>query len=370
MNARPQRIALAAGGTGGHLFPAIALGRELRQRGYIPHLFTDKRGMRFLQQSDWRDEHVTLLAAATFAGKRNAWQYFLSGATIVGAILAAWILLGRVRACAAVGFGGYPSFAPLLAARLRFVPVCLHEQNAVFGRANKILAPLARAVAFAFPSNARANAVVTGTPVREEVLGLRDVPYSAPQASDPFRILVFGGSQGARIFSDTMPQVFNLLPESLRSRIHITQQCRGEDIDAIERSYRQASMVFECAPFFPDLPQRIAGAHVVIARAGASTIAELAVIGRPAILLPLPNTLDADQLHNANTFKRQGGAWVLEQNTALADEMARLLRECMESPEILEQAANRAKSFGKPDAARRLADVVESVAKPSSRLSP
>ena len=369
MNSRPSRIALAAGGTGGHLFPAIALGRELQRRGYIPHLFTDKRGMHFLQQSDWRDEHVTSLAAATFAGKKNLRQYFLACKTIVTAIIAAWKLFGRMRACAAVGFGGYPSFAPLLAARLRGVPVCLHEQNAVFGRANKALAPLARVVTFAFPSSAKPDTVVTGTPVRDEVLAARDIPYSVPQASEPFRILVFGGSQGAHILSSAMPEVFNLLPESLRSRIHVVQQCRDEDIGVLERNYQQADIAFECAPFFSDLPQRIANAHIVIARAGASTIAELTVIGRPSILLPLPGTLDADQFHNADILKRHGGAWVLEQNAELANEMARLLRECMESSAILAQVASKAKNFGKPDAAKRLADVVEHTARSSSRLS-
>ena len=369
MNTCPPRIALAAGGTGGHLFPAIALGRELQRRGYVPHLFTDKRGMRFLQKSDWRNEHVTLLAAATFAGKKNARQYFLAGATIIGAVIAAWRLLGRVRACVAVGFGGYPSFAPLLAARLRGIPVCLHEQNAVFGRANKILAPLAKVVAFAFPSNAKPNATVTGTPVREEVLALRNVPYSAPQVSEPFRILVFGGSQGARILSSAMPEIFNLLPESLRSRIHVVQQCRDEDIDELKRSYQQTGIVFECAPFFSDLPQRIANAHIVVARAGASTIAELTVIGRPSILLPLPDTLDADQFHNANILKRHGGAWVFEQDATLVKEMAHLLHECMESPAVLEKVAVKARDFGKPDAAKRLADIIEHAVQPSSRLS-
>lgn len=366
------RVAIAAGGTGGHLFPALALGKELSRRGYVPVLLTDERGMGFLRdgaiQQDLNEYRIVLVAAATFAGKRGPRQYLSTGSSIVKGIITSWRLLGRKPVCASIGFGGYPSFAPLLAARLRGVPVCLHEQNAVFGRANRFLSPFASAIAFAFPVPEsdrlphRTHSVVTGTPVREEVLALR-ATYRAPDPDEAFRLLVFGGSQGAQVLSRTMPLALARLPAGMRIRLRITQQCRREDIADLNRSYDESGIVYESAPFFADLPRRISSAHLVLARAGASTIAELAVIGCPAILLPLPRSLDSDQARNADALVQAGGAWSLFETPDLARELAGLLAACMQKPHRLLSAGEAAKAFGKPDAALRLADLVESVIK-------
>ena len=371
----PPRIALAAGGTGGHLFPALALGRELRKRGYIPLLLTDKRGMGVLSNStdldDWDDDDIVVVEAATFAGKKSLGRYLGAAVRILAGIFSSWRLLGRRRVRVAIGFGGYPSFAPLLAARLRGVPICLHEQNAVFGRANKMLAPYARAIAFAFPSHGSraADSVVTGTPVREEVFALRAQPYHPPEPDAPFHLLVFGGSQGAKILSEVMPEVLTRLPQEQRARLKITQQCRQEDIAALNRLYDQAGVAYETAPFFADLPRRMSAAHLVLARSGASTIAELTVIGRPSLLLPLPNTLDSDQEKNAAALTQAGGAWTLSQTSTLAEELAARLLDCMKSASLLQQASDAARGFGRPDAAARLADLVESIAKAKSKAA-
>ena len=377
---RPLCIALAAGGTGGHLFPALALGRELSRRDCNPVLLTDARGMKFLRPSSphgalpegWCKERIILVAAATFTGKRGVGQYIRAGADILTGLVASWRVLGRLQARAAVGFGGYPSFAPLLAARLRGIPLCVHEQNAVFGRANRMLAPFARVLcvtqlaraelaagAFAFPpSRVVPRAVVTGTPVREELLSM-NAPYHAPRTDAPFQLLIFGGSQGARVLSRTLPQTMALLPVPLRSRLRIVQQCRQQDIAALNRYYEQAEIHHETAPFFADLPQRMCAAHLVLARAGASTIAELALLGRPAILLPLPGSLD--QKKNTAAITQAGGAWTLHETPDLAARLAHLLQSCMQHPQCLQDVAKAVRTFAKPDAASHLADVVESM---------
>ena len=365
----PPCIAIAAGGTGGHLFPALALGRELSRRGYAPVLLTDARGMKLLQHGDlpqgWRQNQIISVPAATPYGKRGVGQYLRAAADILAGVTASWRVLARLQAHAAVGFGGYPSFAPLLAARLRNIPVCVHEQNAVLGRANRMLAPLARAIAFALPPSTYvrwSHYVVTGTPVREEALAAA-VPYQAARPEEAFRLLVFGGSQGARVLSETLPEVLTLLPTTLQARLRITQQCRQEDIAALEHCYDKVEIDYEAAPFFADLPRRMSEAHLVLARAGASTIAELAVIGRPAILLPLPHSLDSDQEKNAAALTQAGGAWTLRETENLASDLARLLQTGMEQPQQLRQLADASRHFGRPDAVMRLADLVESLIK-------
>ena len=360
-----SRIALAAGGTGGHLFPALALGRELSRRERIPVLFTDARGMRLLEQGalpqGWSEERVISVAAATFSGKRGIGQYMRAGTDLCAGLHASWRALGRLRVRAAVGFGGYPSFAPVLAARLRGIPVCVHEQNAVLGRANRALAPFARVVAFALPPPVgMARAVVTGTPLREELLSL-NAPYRAPSDDEDFRLLVFGGSQGARVLSRILPQALALLPVRQRARLRIVQQCRRQDLAALNQCYRQAEIRHETAPFFADLPRRMSEAHLVVARAGASTIAELAQLGRPAILLPLPGSLDSDQAQNAATVTSAKAAWTLHEGEDLAARLAQRLQSCLQHPQRLQDVAEAIRAFAVPDAAVLLADAVESM---------
>ena len=371
---RSPTIALAAGGTGGHLFPALALGRELSRRGCETALLTDRRGMRLLRENqnlvDWRQERVREIPAATPYGRRGLGQSVRAAAILVAGVVASWRELRRIKADAAVGFGGYPSFAPLLAARLRGLPVCIHEQNAVLGRANRMLAPFARVVALAFPQTIHAEkipgSVVTGLPVREDVLSAA-APYVPARVEENFRLLIFGGSQGARALSLILPKALASLPQETRARLRVIQQGRREDIADLERAYDALGIPRECAPFFADLPHRMSAAHLVIARAGASTVAELAALGRPSVLLPLPGSLDSDQEKNAAALTRGGGAWMLREGEGCVEELSDLLRRAVTCPQHLNEMAQAARRFGKPDAAALLADVVEGMRTRSAR---
>jgi UDP-N-acetylglucosamine--N-acetylmuramyl-(pentapeptide) pyrophosphoryl-undecaprenol N-acetylglucosamine transferase len=259
-----------------------------------------------------------------------------------------------------IGFGGYPTYPPLVAARLRAIPTAIHEQNAVLGRANKLLAKGVTAIATSFDrtkfldGRLAEKSVLTGNPVRKAVLEAAALGFLPPLSDSPIRI--FGGSQGARFFSDVVPLALFALSDMLRARLRVVQQAREEDIERVRDAYSEAGIKAEIASFFTDLPARMADAHLVIGRAGASTVAELTVIGRPSILVPLPHALDNDQLNNARRLEEAGGAWCFEQRTLsperLADELERLLK----APDSLAAAAKAAKNTGRPDAVRNLAD--------------
>jgi UDP-N-acetylglucosamine--N-acetylmuramyl-(pentapeptide) pyrophosphoryl-undecaprenol N-acetylglucosamine transferase len=353
---------LAAGGTGGHLFPAFALAQELGRRGIAVDLVTDMRADRY--EAGFPARAVYRVPSATTAGKSivgKGWAAF----RLARGIWASWRLLGRVRPAAVVGFGGYPCFPPLVAARLRGLPTALHEQNAVLGRANRMLAKKVTAIAASFertrfldgPLLAKVRA--TGNPVRDAVVGWARQRYEPPRAGGPYALLVVGGSQGARFFADAVPPALALLPPQIRASTVVVQQCREEDLQRVEDAYRAAGIRARLAPFFANLPEEMAKAHLVICRAGASTVAELAVMGRPAILVPLPHALDNDQLQNALRLADAGGGWCLEQKNYsaafLAEEIARLLTE----PNRLARAAAVARSRGRPAAVTDLADLVE-----------
>lgn len=269
-----------------------------------------------------------------------------------------------MKPAAVVGFGGYPSVPPLAAAQLRGVPTIVHEQNGVMGRANRLLAPRATVIATGFPrldkasDKIRAKAVHVGNPVRPAVIAAADVPYDAPARDGAFRILVFGGSQGARVMAEVVPHAVAKLDPALRSRIEVVQQARGEDLAAVTDLYASAGVTAECAPFFNDLPQRMARAHLVIGRSGASSVAELAIIGRPSILVPLPHSLDQDQLTNANALAEIGGAEVVIQERFTPDNLAERLTTLVSAPEGLAAQAEAARKLAAPDAAARLADLV------------
>jgi UDP-N-acetylglucosamine--N-acetylmuramyl-(pentapeptide) pyrophosphoryl-undecaprenol N-acetylglucosamine transferase len=285
--------------------------------------------------------------------------------TLSKGIHAALRLLGKVKPAAVVGFGGYPSFPPLLAARLRGIPAALHEQNAVLGRANRLLAPRVAAIATSFDSvqlldgAAKAKARVTGNPVRRAVLDCAMRPYTVAEPSGPFSLLVFGGSQGARFLSDTVPLALTLLPSDIKRRLQVVQQCRQEDQERVRQAYAQCGLAAELAPFFHNLPERMAAAHLVIARSGASTVAELAVLGRPSILVPLPHALDNDQLENATRLAESGGAWCIGQRELTPERLAHEIERLCRSPSELVRAAAAARAQGRPEAAQRLADLVE-----------
>jgi UDP-N-acetylglucosamine--N-acetylmuramyl-(pentapeptide) pyrophosphoryl-undecaprenol N-acetylglucosamine transferase len=281
---------------------------------------------------------------------------------------AAWRVLGRLRPAIVVGFGGYPTVPPVLAASLRGIPTLIHEQNGVIGRANRLLASRVTAIATGFPGvvdkdpRLSAKATHTGNPVRPAVVVAAQTPYPPLVSDGPLRLLVFGGSQGARVMAEIVPPAVERLAPALRRRLHITQQARAEDLAAVQGIYGRLQVTADAAPFFADLPARMAGSHLTVSRSGASTVAELAAIGRPAILVPLPHALDQDQLANANALERAGGAIRLHQSEFTPERLAAEITALASAPARLGAMAQAAKSMGAVDAADRLADLVLRIA--------
>jgi UDP-N-acetylglucosamine--N-acetylmuramyl-(pentapeptide) pyrophosphoryl-undecaprenol N-acetylglucosamine transferase len=356
-------IVLAAGGTGGHLFPAEALGHELKARGYQVHLVTDSRAERFAGKFPADEIHV--VPSATI-GSKNPIAVAKALYTLWRGIRAARALFNRLKPRAVVGFGGYPTVPPLLAASGMGIPTVIHEQNAVMGRANKMLAGKVKAIAGGFlPEGAGQYAgktVVTGNPVRPGVIAASEMPYRPSGTEDRFNLVVFGGSQGAQFFSNAIPSAICLLDEPERKRLNIVQQARPEDRDTVVSSFDRLGMQAEVSPFFANMPAKIADASLVISRSGASTVSELAVIGRPSVLVPYPYALDHDQAANAAALKAKGGAEVIAQSALSPEKLARIIRTAMAEPERLAGVAAAAKQTGKPDAAKALGDLVETVA--------
>jgi UDP-N-acetylglucosamine--N-acetylmuramyl-(pentapeptide) pyrophosphoryl-undecaprenol N-acetylglucosamine transferase len=362
--AKKGTVLIAAGGTGGHLFPAQALALELGSRGWRIELATDERVATYGQ--DFPAAKVHLIASATPSGSGAVGKMKAALLLALGT-LAAMALVLRVHPKAAIGFGGYPTVPPILAASLLGVPTLVHDANAVLGRANAFLAPRVRAIAISSPNiklrrAVGARVVETGNPVRPGVLEAAKRPYSTRRAEDPFRMLVFGGSQGARAFSELVPPALEKLDGATRARLQIVQQCRPEDLESVRQRYGALGLRAELAPFFRNLPELMAQSHLVIARSGAGTVTELAVIGRPAILVPLPGAIDQDQRANAGAFALKGGAVLIEQKDLTPQRLAAEIENFVEHPEALEEIARKAKAFGRLDAVERLADLVEAVA--------
>lgn len=358
-------ILLAAGGTGGHLFPASSLAAALARRGVPVDLATDDRALKYGGEFPARAIHAIPSATTTEAG---AFAKVKAAVTLGRGVLVARGLLKRLNPRAVVGFGGYPTVPPLIAAWLAGAPSVLQEQNAVMGRANRFLAPRVSLIATGFPDlkgvgpALKAKLRYTGNPVRPAVLAAAETPY--PGRDDGvLRVLVTGGSQGARVMSDIVPAALALLTPQERARLHLTQQARGEDKARVAAACAAINFPVELAEFFADLPARIAGAHLVIGRAGASTVSELAVIGRPSILVPFPHALDQDQAANAAVLAASGAAQVIAQREFTPQWLAARLSEALADPAGLEAAARSAKAAGVSDAAERLADLVMSIAR-------
>ncbi len=356
-----SRLAVvAAGGTGGHLFPAQALAEALIARGWRVVLATDERGAAYA--GAFPAEERIALSAATFR-PGDPLGMVRAGVAIVRGVSQAMSAFRRLRPSVVVGFGGYPSLPALIAAVLGGRRTVIHEQNAVMGRANRLLAGQVSAIACAFPTllkapeRVAARAQVVGNPVRPEIRALADRAYTAP--SGPLRLLVTGGSQGARLLSELTPRAVALLPEAVRCRLSVQQQTRAESIDDARRLYGDALVEAEIAPFFSGMAERLAGAHLMIGRSGASTVCEIAVAGRPSILVPLKIALDDDQGQNARLLAEAGGAVVLREDGLTAETMAGVLADLLADPARLTQMAAAARSVARPDAAERLADVVE-----------
>ncbi len=356
-----KTILLASGGTGGHLFPALALASELQRRNYDVHLATDHRTSRF--DGNFKVENLHHVASDTVRS-RSPLRLLKTAATLARGFLSAWRLMGRLKPALVVGFGGYPTLPTVWAASYRRVPICLHEQNGVLGRANKALAKHARALAISLPDvkfvegAIAAKARLTGNPVRPPVVAARQIPYRPPEPGQAFKLLIFGGSQGARFFSDMLPDAISLLAPELRARLDIVQQCREEDCTRVRDAYHAIGVASEVAAFFDDLPRRIADAHLVVSRSGASTTAELSVIGRPAIMVPLPHAIDNDQLANARALVAADAGWLMQQPEIDAGGLAQKLEKSIIDPAALAKVAKNARAMGRPNAAENLADLV------------
>ncbi|MBN8531527.1 MAG: undecaprenyldiphospho-muramoylpentapeptide beta-N-acetylglucosaminyltransferase [Alphaproteobacteria bacterium] len=357
-------IALAAGGTGGHLFPAEAVAEELLARGHAPLLFTDARFQEF-KGVFAQIETITVPASRLGKGLLGKWRF---GTSLVRGMFAARTQLKKRQPHAVVGFGGYPSFPTMKAATWLNLRTMIHEQNAVLGRANRMLAAKVYRVATSFEETRgllevdKERIVLTGNPVRSGVRAIREVPYPALSQDGALRVLVTGGSQGAHVFSDILPAAMALLPEGLRSRIRLDQQCRAEDLEKARAAYEKIGMRPDLSPFFADIPARLAAAHLVICRAGASTIAELQAAGRPGVYVPLPTAMDDHQTVNANAVEDAGAGWLMPQEAFTPEAVSGKLERFLHSPQSLEDAAAKARARGRPDAAKRLVDAIEKLA--------
>ena len=359
----PERILLAAGGTGGHLFPAEALAGALLGRGFSVDLVTDERGTGFAGKL--ASVPVHRIASGGIAGKGLGVRARNYGRLMLG-FLQSRSLLKRLKPTVAVGFGGYPSVPPILAAQWSKIRTVVHEQNAVAGRANRVLMKRANRVALSFETVRFTEALpaamktVTGNPVRAAVSEI--APYIAPSPAGPVNLLVFGGSQGARVFGRVTPPAIALLPEALRNRLKLVQQVRREDVEDVTKAYRDMGIDAELSPFFKDMPARYQWAHLVMCRSGASSVAEIEASGRPALMIPLPNSIDDHQRANARSLGDRGAGWVLDENEASPQALAERLTAVLSDPPGLQHAADTARGLARIDAAERLADVVEDLA--------
>ena len=354
------RIVLAAGGTGGHLFPAEALAGALIGRGVAVDLITDERGTGFSKFGEVPVHHI---ASGGIAGKGLATRARNYGRLALG-VLQSRRLLRRLRPTVAVGFGGYPSVPPLLAAQWSQINTVIHEQNAVMGRANRALMKGASKVALSFDQVrfteqlSSSRKTVTGNPVRPAIAAIGTRPYRAPSADGPVNLLVFGGSQGARVFGRVVPPAIALLPEHLRRRVRLVQQVRAEDLEAATAAYREMGLEAELNPFFGDMPARYDWAHLVVCRSGASSVTELAASGRPALMIPLPNSIDDHQMANAQSIAAKGGGWVMSENAFTPENAAEHLASILSDAAGLARAAEATVAAARTDAAERLADLV------------
>jgi UDP-N-acetylglucosamine--N-acetylmuramyl-(pentapeptide) pyrophosphoryl-undecaprenol N-acetylglucosamine transferase len=354
-------IVLSAGGTGGHLFPAQALATELARRGKKIVVMTDSRGRNY--SDAFPGARIEIVPSAAFSD-RSFWGLIGAPFEILAGIVVSVLKLMHIRPAAVIGFGGYPSLPVMLAACFARFPTAVLAPDAVLGRANRLVANYVRVIAANFPlvrflPKDTSKIVYTGNPLRPEVIALAGAPYDMPVAGGPLRLLIFGGSQGARFFSEAVPPAIGLLSAEIKSQLAIVQQCRPEDLDAVRAAYSAMGVKAELASFYKDMPARIAQAHLVIARSGAGTVSELAAIGRPAILVPLPHALDDNQTPNADALADVGGGWRVAQKDLTPKKLSGMLAAAFSDPQGLAKCALAARQLAKPDATQRLADLVE-----------
>ncbi len=355
-----KTVVLSAGGTGGHVMPAQALAVDLLSRGYKVILITDSRGMKYANL--FKDVEIYEVPSGTLSsgiiGK-------VKGLAKLGiGILRATALLKKLQPRVVVGFGGYPSFPTVYAAQNLKIPTILHEQNAIIGKANAMLSNKAERIASSMPGLQgideveRVRTVYTGNPVRAEIAALFSRPYPALDQNGQLRILVMGGSLGAQVFSDVMPVALSKLSPAHKARLYLVQQCREEFIAETKKAYEKAGIQAELRPFIDDVPAQLDKAHLIIARSGASTVAEVTAAGRPAIFVPYPFHKDQQQKLNADVVADAGGAWVMVQNGFTPEAVLARIETFLQNPAVLFQAAENARECGKPEAARKLGNLV------------
>ncbi len=362
--AKTKQIVISAGGTGGHMFPAEALALDLINRGYHVTLITDKRGAQYKDFANGVPVYVTS-SAGLHAGLMSKLKSTFSLG--VGYLQAAK-LLKKIKPDVVIGFGGYPAFPAVYAATKQKIPTVIHEQNAVLGKANAYLAPKVDRIAIAWPqvegvdTTDSMRCIVTGNPVRPDIAALYAKPYPTLEQDGILKILVMGGSLGAHVFSKVLPETIKMLPPAQQSRLSIVQQCREEDIEAVRKAYNETNIEFDLKTFFDDVPSQLEQCHLFIGRSGASTVSEVATAGRPAIFVPYPHHADQQQKRNANAVFDVGGAWVMPEEGFTANALLTRIETFLQNPEALFNAAENARSCGKPDAARKLGNLVTALA--------
>lgn len=353
-------VILSAGGTGGHMTPALALGRNLMSRGARVEIITDVRGKKFESMFNGIPMHV--VPAGTFGAGAVGKVKGLSGLAL--GVLRAVKILRTLKPDLVVGFGGYPSVPGVYAAQRLKIPTMLHEQNATLGKANVFLAKNAARIALSWKNtkgikdSIQNKCTVTGNPVREEIAALHSLPYPAITPNSPLRIFIMGGSLGAKVFSTVVPQALSALLVQDRVRLEVVQQCRAEQLEDVRRAYAAAGIKAELASFFNNVPEHLTKAHLVIARSGASTVAEVTAAGRPAIYVPYPHHKDQQQKVNADAVSGGGGAWTMLEDSFTPDALLARIQALLHNPPTLAEAAEKARHCGKPDAAQLLGDLV------------
>ena len=357
-------VVIAAGGTGGHLFPAAAFAEEMFRRGWRVVLMTDARGRRYAE--GFPAERIIDVPAASLS--MNPFTAIPNALKIWRGVNEAKRHFKQLTPSLVAGFGGYPSFPALMAARAHKVPILIHEQNSVLGRVNRAMATSASVVACGFerlerlPRKAQDRKHVVGNPVRLPILAVRERPYPEAPAGGRLNLLIIGGSQGARLFGDVIPEAISLLPQQVRARLDVVHQVREEQVAAANKVYEKAKVNAEVAPFFNDMGQRLGAAHLVISRAGASSVTELQVAGRPAILVPFAAAADDHQTVNAEGLTGVGAADLFIEEDFEPATLAACLERRFADPHGLAVRAAAARAAAKPEAAKSLADLAEAAA--------
>ncbi|MDX1949803.1 MAG: undecaprenyldiphospho-muramoylpentapeptide beta-N-acetylglucosaminyltransferase [Rickettsiales bacterium] len=359
-------IALAAGGTGGHIFPAISLAKELKRRGYEPVIISDKRYKSYEVTSKYDIKNEILPLGHLRSGLLNKIKASIQ---LVFSFFKAIKILKSNNIKCVIGFGGYPSFPSVKAAQFLGIKTIIHEQNSILGRANKMLLEKVNALAISFhhtigfEDKYKSKIYYTGNPIRPEIQALSALPYPDFNDNSKLHILVTGGSQGAKIFAKTIPNAIKLLPFEFKRRVRLDQQCRPEDLENVKRLYNEMDIDAELSTFFSDIPNRIASAHLIICRSGASSLAEASASGRPLIMVPLPNSKDNHQMVNAIAFEDIGAGIVIPQDSFTPENLALKIENFFRLPELLTNMAKSSKASGVLDADKKLCDIVEEVIK-------